>query len=89
MIHQSRNESRSEVIVITGASAGVGRAMAQAFARPGAKIALLARGNDGLAVACAEVEAAGDKGLVLSVDVANATALMESSMPGRKMKAGI
>ena len=37
-----------EVVVITGASAGVGRTAAREFARHGARIALLARGNDGL-----------------------------------------
>jgi NAD(P)-dependent dehydrogenase (short-subunit alcohol dehydrogenase family) len=69
--HQSRDESNSEVVVITGASAGVGRATAQAFARQGAKIGLLARGSDGLAAACADVEAAGGKALALPADIAN------------------
>ncbi len=41
----------SRVIVITGASAGIGRAAAQAFAREGARIGLLARGVDGLEAA--------------------------------------
>lgn len=67
MSHQSRNE----VVVITGASAGVGRAAAQAFARQGAKIGLLARGKDGLAAAGADVEAAGGKALMLPADVAS------------------
>jgi NAD(P)-dependent dehydrogenase (short-subunit alcohol dehydrogenase family) len=70
--HQRRNENRREVVVITGASAGVGRATARAFAREGAQIALLARGNDGLEGACADVEAAGGKGLALPTDAANA-----------------
>jgi NADP-dependent 3-hydroxy acid dehydrogenase YdfG len=39
---------KPEVVVITGASAGVGRATAQAFARRGARIGLIARGADGL-----------------------------------------
>jgi short-subunit dehydrogenase len=61
-----------EVVVITGASAGVGRATAQAFAKRGAHIGLLARGRDGLESARRDVEAAGGKALVLPTDVANA-----------------
>ena len=52
----------SEVVVITGASAGVGRATAQAFAERGARIGLLARGASGLEAARREVEAAGRQG---------------------------
>jgi NADP-dependent 3-hydroxy acid dehydrogenase YdfG len=59
-----------EVVVITGASAGVGRATAQVFARAGAHIGLLARGADGLEATRRDVEAAGGKGLIQSVDVA-------------------
>ncbi|MGH7449105.1 MAG: SDR family NAD(P)-dependent oxidoreductase, partial [Longimicrobiales bacterium] len=40
--------AKPEVVVITGASAGVGRATARRFARQGARIGLLARGADGL-----------------------------------------
>lgn len=61
----------NEVIVITGASGGVGRAVARAFARPGACIALLARGMKGLEAARREVEAAGAKCLIFKVDVAD------------------
>src|SRR5919205_1481159 len=64
--------SGTEVVVITGARAGVGRATVQAFARRGAHIGLLARGQDGLETARREVEAAGGKALVLPTDVANA-----------------
>jgi len=64
-----------EVVVITGASAGVGRATAREFARHGASIALIARGRDGLEGARSEVEAAGCKALVLPVDVADADAM--------------
>ena len=56
--------------MVTGASAGVGRAVARAFAREGASVALLARGQDGLEGARAEVEAAGGKALVIPTDVA-------------------
>jgi NADP-dependent 3-hydroxy acid dehydrogenase YdfG len=62
----------SKVVVITGASAGVGRATAQRFAREGARIALLARGTDGLTAACREVENLGSKALVIPTDVADA-----------------
>ncbi|GIV96115.1 MAG: short-chain dehydrogenase [Herpetosiphonaceae bacterium] len=60
-----------QVVVITGASAGVGRATAQAFARRGAAIGLLARGLDGLEGARRDVEQAGGKALVLPTDVAD------------------
>jgi NAD(P)-dependent dehydrogenase (short-subunit alcohol dehydrogenase family) len=64
-----------EVVVITGASAGVGRATARAFARRGAHVGLLARGRDGLEGARREVEAAGGRALVIPLDVANADAV--------------
>jgi NAD(P)-dependent dehydrogenase (short-subunit alcohol dehydrogenase family) len=60
------------VVVITGASAGVGRAAVRAFAREGADIGLLARGIDGLEGARSEVEAAGGRALVVPTDVADA-----------------
>ena len=60
-----------EVVVITGASAGVGRAAAREFARHGARIGLLARGTDGLEAARREVEDLGSKALVVPTDVAN------------------
>jgi NAD(P)-dependent dehydrogenase (short-subunit alcohol dehydrogenase family) len=58
------------VAVVTGASAGVGRATAVAFAERGFDVALLARGRAGLEAAAAEVEAKGVRALPLSVDVA-------------------
>src|SRR5438477_2172202 len=63
------NSKKPEVVVITGASAGVGRATVRAFARKGAYIGLLARGRDGLGAARREVEEAGGKALVLPTDV--------------------
>ncbi len=62
----------SETVVITGASAGVGRATVRKFARDGAQIALLARGRPGLEAARKEVEELGGKAMALIVDVANA-----------------
>ena len=60
-----------EVVVITGASAGVGRATVRAFARAGADVALLARGEDGLEAARSEVEAMGRRALVVPTDVSD------------------
>ncbi len=60
-----------EVVVVTGASAGVGRAGVRRFAREGAHVALLARGRDGLEGARREVEEAGGRALVIPTDVAN------------------
>src|SRR5712692_1394882 len=61
-----------QIVVITGASAGVGRATVRAFARQGANIGLIARGVDGLEGARREVEAEGGRALVLPTDVADA-----------------
>jgi NAD(P)-dependent dehydrogenase (short-subunit alcohol dehydrogenase family) len=63
--------SKPLVVVITGASAGVGRATAREVARREAHIGLLARGRDGLDAARAEVESAGGKAVVLTTDVAD------------------
>lgn len=65
----------SQVVVITGASAGVGRATVREFAKRGARIALLARGLDGLTAAAREVELAGGKALIVPVDTADAEAV--------------
>ena len=59
-------------VVITGASAGVGRATVRKFARHGARIGLLARGVDGLKAAQREVEELGGEALMIPTDVANA-----------------
>ncbi|HXR77473.1 MAG TPA: SDR family oxidoreductase [Bryobacteraceae bacterium] len=63
---------RDRVVVVTGASAGVGRAVVNEFARQGAHIGLIARGRDRLGAAKREVEEAGGKALVLPADVADA-----------------
>ncbi|MGI9106516.1 MAG: SDR family oxidoreductase [Pyrinomonadaceae bacterium] len=68
-------QSKPEVVVITGASAGVGRAAVREFAKHGAHIGLIARGTDGLEGARREVEAAGGRALVLSADVADPDAV--------------
>lgn len=64
--------ARKKVVVVTGASGGIGRATARAFAQPGVCVALLARGVQGLQAAAREVEAAGAEALVLPTDVADA-----------------
>jgi NAD(P)-dependent dehydrogenase (short-subunit alcohol dehydrogenase family) len=60
------------VVVITGASAGVGRAVARAYGARRARVGLLARGRDGLAGARRDIEAAGGEALVVPTDVADA-----------------
>ena len=67
----TKKNSKPEVVMITGASAGIGRATAQAFAKRGAHIGLLARGREGLEGAKREVEKLGGRGLVLVADVAD------------------
>lgn len=64
-----------KVVVLTGASAGVGRATARALAAEGARIGLLARGTDGLEATRAEVLAAGGEAVAVPVDVADAEAV--------------
>lgn len=61
----------SEVVVITGASAGVGRALVREFAKRRAHIGLIARGEDRLESARREVEREGGRALALQTDVAD------------------
>jgi NAD(P)-dependent dehydrogenase (short-subunit alcohol dehydrogenase family) len=63
--------SRSDVVVITGASGGVGRAAARRFGAENARVALIARGRAGLEAAAREVEAEGGEALVLPADVSD------------------
>lgn len=69
------NNSKPKVVVVTGASAGVGRATAQRFAAEGCAVALIARGRAGLEGAAKEVESAGGQPLVITADVTDADAL--------------
>jgi MYXO-CTERM domain-containing protein len=61
-----------QVVVLAGATSGVGRASAVAFARRGCRIGLIARGEDGLRATLADVERAGGEGCILQADVSNA-----------------
>jgi NAD(P)-dependent dehydrogenase (short-subunit alcohol dehydrogenase family) len=65
----------ARVVVVTGASAGVGRAVAVRFGGRGDAVALLARGEVGLAAAADEVTAAGGKALPVPTDVADFAAV--------------
>jgi short-subunit dehydrogenase len=70
-----KDEKESRLVVVTGASAGVGRAVVREFAQEGARIGLIARGKERLEAAARDVEQAGGKAIVLSADVADADAV--------------
>ncbi len=70
---------KHQVVVITGASAGVGRATARAFARRGAFIGLLARGQAGLDAARRDVESLGGQAIALPTDVADPEQVEEAA----------
>jgi len=65
----------SRVAVVTGGSAGLGRAVVRELANNGWDVAILARGEDGLAGAVADVEALGQRAIGVSTDVANRIAV--------------
>jgi NAD(P)-dependent dehydrogenase (short-subunit alcohol dehydrogenase family) len=67
-----KNPNRGKVVVVTGASAGVGRAVVAEFARQGAHIGLIARGRERLEATKREVEELGGKAIMLPADVADA-----------------
>jgi NADP-dependent 3-hydroxy acid dehydrogenase YdfG len=67
--------TRSLVVVVTGSSAGLGRAIAHGFAKRGARIGLVARNPEALEAAKEECEALGGKALVLPLDVSDADAV--------------
>ncbi len=68
-------EMEHKVVVVTGASGGLGRAIAHAFARRGASVGLIARNPEALEACKQEVEALGGRALVLPCDVADANAV--------------
>ena len=79
MIARPESERRTDcffpgmgmVVVVTGASAGVGRAVVREFARRGASVGLIARGMDGLEGARREVELRGGRAVIAQADIAN------------------
>jgi len=73
------HQHRKGVVVITGASAGLGRACARAFAQAGYDVGLLARGLDGLEGAKREVAQIGRKAVYVQVDVADAQAIDQAA----------
>jgi len=69
---------QGQTAIITGASSGLGRASAIAFARAGADVALLARSEHDLRVVAAEVEKLGRRALVLPTDLSDDTAIVSA-----------
>ena len=67
------------VVVVTGATGGIGRATAKAFAARGDHVAVLARGEQGLSGVTQEIEAAGGRAVPLSVDVADYQAVEDAA----------
>ncbi len=67
----ARTDGERQVVVVTGASGGIGRATARAFGARGAKVALLARGERGLHGAVDDVRAAGGTALPIPVDTSD------------------
>lgn len=70
---------RGKVVVVTGASSGVGRAIARAFGAEGAKVGLLARTEEGLEHAAAEIRRAGGEALAIPTDVSDPRAVEEAA----------
>lgn len=70
---------KAETVVVTGASAGLGRAIAREFGKRGANVALIARGVDGLNAARREIEELGGRAIVLPLDVADGKAVEEAA----------
>lgn len=67
------------MVVVTGASSGVGRAIARAFGEQGAKVALLARNEEALEHAANEIQERGGQALVLPLDIADPNAVNEAA----------
>jgi NAD(P)-dependent dehydrogenase (short-subunit alcohol dehydrogenase family) len=74
------NGRAARTVVITGATAGVGRAIAREFARRGDRIGLLARGRDALRATRREVEAMGARAIALPTDVADPDAIESAAL---------
>jgi NAD(P)-dependent dehydrogenase (short-subunit alcohol dehydrogenase family) len=74
-----RGTGSAPIVVVTGASAGVGRATARAFAAEGATVALLARGERGLGAARREAELLGGQAMAIPLDVADWSAVNDAA----------
>ena len=79
LLGKCQDENNQRVVVVTGASAGVGRATVRAFAGEGAHVGLIARDTEGLHAAAREVEELGGKGLAVPADVADADQVEEAA----------
>lgn len=76
---RERKSSEPKVVVVTGASAGIGRAVVRQLAERHAQVGLLARGEAGLNAAAAEVRSAGGQALAIPTDVANYEAVDQAA----------
>ncbi|HCF59382.1 MAG TPA: short-chain dehydrogenase [Myxococcales bacterium] len=73
------NELKNKIVAVTGASSGVGRAIAEAFGAQGARVALIARNQQALEHAADEIRSRGGQALVLPLDVADPEALQRAA----------
>ncbi|HUR03525.1 MAG TPA: SDR family NAD(P)-dependent oxidoreductase, partial [Nonomuraea sp.] len=73
------DDLRGRVVVVTGASGGVGRAVVRELGAKGAKVALIARGTTGLGAAAVDVGVAGGSGQVYEADVADYDQLRQAA----------
>lgn len=77
--HRQNDRLRGKIVVVTGASAGVGRAVARRFAKAGASIALIAREKESLDEAREEIEKTGARVITVPTDMADADAVFAAS----------
>ena len=78
-LRKSETSRHEQVVVITGASAGVGRATARAFGRDGARVGLIARDEERLNATKAEIEQLGGRALVLPADVSDSSLIEKAA----------